>query len=426
MDSPSARNRLNSSKPGPAAVPRSAFIWPAVFIVLTLAGCAAVPWAGSAFGLLLSLILAAGVWLAGCGGSKIDVGEDSLTPTSEVLVDDEDSVGSDLPADDVAVDSEPAVEPDVEGDTGPLTPIDTDGDGVYDHEDNCPLVANPEQEDADLNGYGDVCNMPLMVSPCCGPECMLDSDGDGIPDLLDLCPWTPDPDPNFPYTDSDGDGVGDTCDDSDDFDGDGVPDVDDNCPRVFNPDQANSDDDGGVCDHFGDACDLCDGDDCLSPCGEPCCYDADGDGAAGGFLPDQMGCPGSLMSDDNCPFDSNPEQEDGDTDGIGDACDNCPSVPNPLQWDVNGDGIGDECDDFERPAGEPFSLRTAPEAPSSTFQSLEERRLAGLQQWLVRGVVTPAAFLDAHGGPSQVATLALAKALRHRFVQRGVLRHELA
>ena len=59
---------------------------------------------------------------------------------------------------------------------------------------------------------------------------------------------------------------------------------------------------------------------------------------------------------DNCPFDSNPNQNDSNSDGIGDVCsdidedgvidaeDNCPSNFNPLQADNDGDGIGDTCD----------------------------------------------------------------------------------
>ena len=34
---------------------------------------------------------------------------------------------------------------------------DTDSDGILDINDNCPLVANPGQEDVDSNGIGDVC-----------------------------------------------------------------------------------------------------------------------------------------------------------------------------------------------------------------------------------------------------------------------------
>jgi len=35
---------------------------------------------------------------------------------------------------------------------------DSDGDGVFDAEDNCPEIANADQADADDNGVGDVCD----------------------------------------------------------------------------------------------------------------------------------------------------------------------------------------------------------------------------------------------------------------------------
>src|SRR4029079_3444842 len=65
---------------------------------------------------------------------------------------------------------------------------------------------------------------------------------------------------------------------------------------------------------------------------------------------------GFLDSEDNCPNTFNPLQEDGDDNGIGDACEdldgdgavkswyNCPSTSNARQRDQDGDGVGDACD----------------------------------------------------------------------------------
>ncbi|HUU44540.1 MAG TPA: thrombospondin type 3 repeat-containing protein [Acidobacteriota bacterium] len=61
---------------------------------------------------------------------------------------------------------------------------------------------------------------------------------------------------------------------------------------------------------------------------------------------------GVLHATDNCPWTSNPGQDDTDSDGIGDACDNCPETPNPSQADLNHSGIGDVCEPgFTRPGG---------------------------------------------------------------------------
>ncbi|MBI4238109.1 MAG: thrombospondin type 3 repeat-containing protein [Deltaproteobacteria bacterium] len=225
----------------------------------------------------------------------------------------------------------------------PATDADSDGDGVADAQDNCGWWWNPDQADADGNGFGDACsdtdhdgafddwdNCPTTWNPdqantdywadSAGDACDLDADGDGTPRTADNCPGLYNPD----QTDSDDDGRGDACDGKD-TDGDGWLDSWDNCPRVDNPDQMNTD---YWADADGDACDA----------------DDDGDAVAD--------------THDNCPVYWNADQTDTDDDGEGDWCDgsdsdqdgwldlydNCATAPNLDQADSNWDGEGDACD----------------------------------------------------------------------------------
>jgi hypothetical protein len=167
---------------------------------------------------------------------------------------------------------------------------DVDGDGVCNFTDNCPLVSNASQADADADGQGDACD------PCpLDPE--NDSDHDGVCGNVDNCPTRS----NADQGDIDGDGRGNVCD---------------NCVSVANPNQQNSDNDA-----LGDACDAC-------PFSSP--NDADNDGVCGNV--------------DNCPTVSNANQADGDGDGRGNVCDNCPTVANPTQLNSDGDSQGNACD----------------------------------------------------------------------------------
>jgi FtsP/CotA-like multicopper oxidase with cupredoxin domain len=265
---------------------------------------------------------------------------------------------------------------------------DTDGDGVLDSADNCPVDPNADQADADGDGIGDVCdplndsdgdgiedaldNCPLVANAdqlntdgdAEGDACDTDDDNDGVLDGADNCPINANP----LQEDTDGDGIGDVCDPavSVDSDSDGVFDDVDNCPLTPNPDQADFDGDG-----VGDVCDDSDGDsifDAVDNCpvdsnagqedldgdgiGDVCDTDIDGDGVAN--------------DTDNCPIDANADQQDSDQDGIGNVCDddvdgdgvlntedNCPFVSNADQLDSDGDGIGDACD---APNIEPIAL----------------------------------------------------------------------
>jgi len=100
---------------------------------------------------------------------------------------------------------------------------DSDGDGIADDKDNCPLDANAGQEDTDEDTVGNVCDV------CASGNDTLDDDKDGFPDACDNCPAV-----GNGQTDMDGDLVGDACD---------------NCPELANAGQEDANSDG-----VGDAC----------------------------------------------------------------------------------------------------------------------------------------------------------------------------
>lgn len=133
-----------------------------------------------------------------------------------------------------------------------VQPIDTDGDGIADIDDDCPTVAGVEQfngcPDTDGDGIADSKDDCPEVAGLAQFNGCPDTDGDGVADIKDACPKVkgiakfggcPDPD-------SDGDGIvdakdkcptvagtfaGEGCPFSD-RDKDGVEDSKDKCPDV--------------------------------------------------------------------------------------------------------------------------------------------------------------------------------------------------
>ena len=161
-------------------------------------------------------------------------------------------------------------------------PPDDDGDGVFDHADNCKSTSNAGQADVDADGAGDACDT--------------DDDGDGVADATDKCPSVPDPG----QANADSDSQGDACDPDDD--GDGVADESDKCPTAADAAQLDTDSDG-----LGDACDP----------------DDDGDGVSDS----SDGCPTSVVqvdTDRDGVHDACDPDDDGD--GVPDAADACPAL----------------------------------------------------------------------------------------------------
>jgi len=124
---------------------------------------------------------------------------------------------------------------------------DSDNDGVYDYNDNCPNTAGSTETGGCPDSDGDGLRDSKDAFPN-DAECQKDSDGDGVCDNNDAAPN----DPNC-QTDTDGDGVCDSRDAfpndpncQEDSDGDGVCDSEDQFPN--DPSRQYDSDGDGIAD----------------------------------------------------------------------------------------------------------------------------------------------------------------------------------
>ena len=155
---------------------------------------------------------------------------------------------------------------------------DTDGDGVSDPYDRCPL--GDDTVDADQDDLPDAC------------DSFVDSDNDGVPDEEDACQGHDD------TVDADADGVPEPCDELVDSDNDGVADDQDQCNGEDDKDDVDND---GVPDGCDDR------------------IDSDNDG-----VPDE---------NDTCP--DGDDTVDDDQDGTPNACDDTPNGTEETNLETN-------------------------------------------------------------------------------------------
>ncbi|MDB4952830.1 MAG: Thrombospondin type 3 repeat protein [Myxococcales bacterium] len=270
---------------------------------------------------------------------------------------------------------------------------DTDGDGIPNAKDRCPLI--PEDKD----GFQDEDGCPDD-----------DNDGDRRPDSEDKCPNVAEDldgfedDDGCPEFDNDKDGILDTQDrcpndpedgkepfpkdgcpaDKRDSDGDGIPDSVDACPKE--EEDADGFEDADGCpeldnDHDGipDAQDKC----------PVCPEDKDG-----------------FQDDDGCP------ELDNDHDGIPDAQDKCPNEPETVNGIKDDDGCPDAGTETVALDGDRLTVAKVPTSAGDPIVDQMFLVMAGhdeVTKWLI-----------AIASPNKASAQRLGDAIKARLEKRGI------
>jgi hypothetical protein len=260
---------------------------------------------------------------------------------------------------------------------------DVDGDGVPDGSDNCEHEPNPDQADADVDGYGDACCPTSDLGSADGPAVVMSTTVGGGDDFSAPCAPADAEDVAYRWT---APSAGTYTFDLFGSSFDTVLSL--RSVTCGGTTIACNDDSGG----------LQSGVTVMLGAGEVVVVVVDGFQLSGGdFVLNiaEGACPtcadadldGVLDGSDNCPFTPNPDQADPDVDLLGSACDNCPEELNPDQTDIDGDGTGDACQALACPS------------PPVLFQDGVELGVAGwLQAGLWHVVTEPACAPAAASG----------------------------
>lgn len=280
----------------------------------------------------------------------------------------------------------------------PKAKEDTDNDNVQFSCDNAPKNFNPDQEDMDGDGFGDIVDLcPTIASD----NNTADTDKDGIGNLCDRCGrQTSQYNKNAAVAGAMARMSIRNIPVQDDFDQDGIGDVCDNCVAkancsTFGPAAEDLTPAGISTQVPADKDNICQTDNDDAPfIGDACIVNGaplelpDAAGPVGLGNADDFDQDGLANGDDKCPrnrverITCNAPEDcpdgavcttgvcnhiDNDGDGVGDVCDTCPANTNPMQVQDGGMQMDDPDGDF---VGNPCETNT------SCYERSDARRIA--------------------------------------------------